>query len=317
MAKRQAKRTRRRGKTRRGKQSRARRQAADLRDRAPGYLYSMEEFHDALGFQYLREIFAATPEDEILRMLPPVRRHQRGRGRKPYARRALLRALVARLAYGIASYRQLATRLRQDPLLKHECGFELSRPSPDHTTLEKFAQLLGYHVDALDAGHASLVQELGAHLPGLGERTSWDSSYIPLLAPESERASPPSAKDAKRDRSTGETSPGGETAATRPSPRAGARQTGGEENGSGPSARPRGSSPGKKRTRGKSRQRKLWSGRGGAPGPSPRARACRAIGARSDPRRCASPRCNCPMAGRWRVSRSSGTRTGCLAARCI
>ena len=264
MAKRRTKRKRRQGKTRRRKQSRDRRQAADLRDPAPGYLYSIEEFHDALGFQYLRELFAATPEDEILRKLPPVRRHQTGRGRKPYARRALLRALVARMAYGIDSYRQLAVRLRQDPLLKLECGFELSRPSPDHTTLEKFAQLLGHHVDALDGGHAEVVDTLGAHLPGFGERTSWDSSYIPLLAPHSQSASGPEAKDAKRDVSTGEARPGGETAAMDPSRVDRTSETRGGENGAGPSARPRRSGPGKKRTRGKSRERKLWPGRGGA-----------------------------------------------------
>ena len=191
MAKRRSRRGRRRarasarGKTRRRKQARDRRQAVDLRHQVPGHLFSMGEFHQAQGARYLPALFAAIPEDEILHTLPPARRSQRRRGRRAFPRRAMLRALVARVAYSIGSYRQLEVRLQQDVVLKYECGFELSRPSPDHTTLEKFAQFLGDHVAALDGAHGTLVDELGEHLPGLGERTSWDSSYLALHIPAS------------------------------------------------------------------------------------------------------------------------------------
>ena len=174
-----------RGKTRRRKQARDRRQAVNPKDRLPGHLFSLGELHEAKGARYLPALFAAIPEDQIVAALPPGRQFKRGRGRPPYPRRAMLRALVVRFAYRLDSYRELQTRLQQDLLLKYECGFSLSQSTPDHTTLEKFAQFLGDHVAALHGAHGTLVDVLGEHLPGLGERTSWDSSYLALHRPQS------------------------------------------------------------------------------------------------------------------------------------
>jgi len=143
----------RKGKTRRHKRSRDRREQAQWRAPAPGYLFSLQDFNQAQAGLYLPALLTASPEEEILAQLPPPRRGTRGRGRKPYARRALLRALVARLAWGIKSYDQLAARLEQDVVLKHHCGFEMGRSTPDSSTLEKFAQFLGEHLHALQSGH--------------------------------------------------------------------------------------------------------------------------------------------------------------------
>ena len=51
---------------------------------------------------------------------------------------------------------QLEVRLRQDVILKYQCGFDLRKSSPDESTLAKFAQFLGQHLAALQAGHAGV-----------------------------------------------------------------------------------------------------------------------------------------------------------------
>ena len=185
----------RRGKTRRNKQHRARREEAALHTPLPGYLFSAAAFHQAHGGLQLNAIFDVIPEDQILAQLPPARQWDRHRGRPPYPRRALLRALVARFELGISSYDRLALRLDQDVLLKHACGFELSGPSPDSSTLEKFAQFLGHQAPALKLGHAIVVDELRELLPDLGAHTSYDSSFIPLVKPSEEEADGASTND--------------------------------------------------------------------------------------------------------------------------
>ena len=175
---------RRRGKTRRRQAVQARGAVVNLKDQIPGYLFSAGEFAQANGAAYLPALFAEIPEDEILAALPRPRRRKRGPGRPPFPRRAMVRALFARQAYAIPSYAQLEVRLKQDAILKAQCGFDMAKPSPDESSLGNFAQFLGEHVGALQRGQALLVDELGEHLPGLGEHTSWDTAYLPLYVPE-------------------------------------------------------------------------------------------------------------------------------------
>jgi len=157
-----------------------------------GYLFSLAEFHEARSGHYLRELFKGIPEDEILEGLPASSRSLSGKGRPPFPRRAMLRALFARVALGIPSYAALAERLRQDIVLRYECGFEIGRGTPGEDCLEDFAQLLGKDTDSLEKCLDHLVDELSFKLPGLGESTSWDRAHLPIVKPpqEEEEESP-------------------------------------------------------------------------------------------------------------------------------
>ncbi|MFQ5351904.1 MAG: transposase [Candidatus Binatia bacterium] len=141
------------------------------------------DLHEARSANYLRELFKAIPEDTILTTLPPSPHELSGKGRPPFPRKAMLRALVARQGLRIPSYAALALRLQQDIVLRHECGFVFGKGSPGEDCLEDFAHLLGTHTEALGCGFDRQVDELSFLLPEFGESTSWDSAHIPLVKP--------------------------------------------------------------------------------------------------------------------------------------
>lgn len=153
-----------------------------------GSLFSLQEFHEARSGNYLRELFKAMPEDEILAALPPSRHAVSGKGRRPFPRKAMLRALLVRVALRLPSYAALALRLQQDIVLRYDCGFEFGNGAPGEDCLEDFAQLLGKHTDALKDGLDRVVDELSFLLPGFGESTSWDSAHLPHVKPPQEEA---------------------------------------------------------------------------------------------------------------------------------
>ena len=154
-----------------------------------------KQFEESHSASYLKALFQRFPEEVVLKGLPPVRRWQSRVGRKPFPRRAQLRALLARQAYGIRSFAALALRLSQDLSLKYECGFDMGRPAPSSDVLEDFAQLLGAHTSTLDAAHAQVVRRLAERLPDLGQDTSLDSTHVPILAPSGKAAPVEPAKN--------------------------------------------------------------------------------------------------------------------------
>ena len=178
----------------------ARKQKAMFENPLPDHLFSLQEMHEARSGNLLREMFKAIPEEEILEALPPARRSVSRRGRKPFPRRAKLRAVIARFELQLPSYAALAKRLRQDLQVKYECGFDMARSTPGEDCLEGFAQLLGKHLQGLQEAHTTLVDELSFLLPGLGENTSWDSSHLPMVKPPGEDSSPATNEDSKTPR---------------------------------------------------------------------------------------------------------------------
>jgi len=164
----------------------ARKQKAYFEQPCPGYLLSLQVFHEQQSPNYLRELFKGIPEEEILDALPPSRRSESGKGRRPFPRRALLRAVVARLVYRIPSYAALAQQLETNVGLKFECDFDMRLAAPGEDCLAKFAQLLGQHTAGLEKGLGTLVDELSFQLPGFGENTSWDSMHNPIVNPPEE-----------------------------------------------------------------------------------------------------------------------------------
>jgi hypothetical protein len=187
---------------RRRRERRAKKMARKQRERLekplPGLLFSLEELCKADSASYLKAVFQALPEETILGGLPPAQGEWSRRGRRAFPRRAMLRALVARQAYRIPSYAALAERLSsaRGGLLKYECGFDMSRPSPSPDALEDFAQLLGRHCQTLRTAHAQSVRALENVLPGLGEETSWDSTHLPIIPPAQEDDAASDAREA-------------------------------------------------------------------------------------------------------------------------
>jgi len=133
-----------------------------------------EQADTSLLAQELRAIFAALPDDELLRRLKTLR----WTGRPGYEIKALWHAFLAQYYLDLPNMNSLIRRLQDDPYLVEVCGFDMDKPLPERWTFNRFFSNLSGRWILAESCFNRIVDELHNKLRGFGELVAVDSTII-------------------------------------------------------------------------------------------------------------------------------------------
>ena len=158
------------------------------------------EFPDLRGLRQILEEVDIAPMEEALT------RPAGTRGRRPYPRGPIIRALLSMPVLGIADITYLRWRLLNEASFRAACGFTTRVPS--RPTLSRVFGKMGEMREMLEELLANIVEKLAEYLPDLGKEVAVDSTVVQTNSnPNREPVSDPDASwGLKRSASA----PGGE-----------------------------------------------------------------------------------------------------------
>ncbi len=128
------------------------------------------EFPDLRG---LRDILK---EVDIAPMVKALTRPAGTRGRRPYPRGPIIRALLSMPVRGIADISALREELLNNPAHRAACGFITRVPS--RSTFSRVFGKMGKMRETLEELLASTAEKLAERLPDLGEEVAVDSTVV-------------------------------------------------------------------------------------------------------------------------------------------
>ena len=131
---------------------------------------STRSMQDTLG--ELAAIFSLLDDSALLQRLWEYRTNTR----PGYPLKALWRAYVASFILNLPHTNALIRRLKDEPALRHICGFDDALPH--RSTFNRFIRRLSLHADLVEACFAKITGYLREFLPGLGDEVAVDSTNV-------------------------------------------------------------------------------------------------------------------------------------------
>ena len=128
------------------------------------------------GFPDLKELRDILKEVDTAPMERALSRPAGTRGRRPYPRGPIIRALLSMPVLGIADLSALHDELLNNPALRAACGFTTSVPS--RPTLSRVFGRLGGMREMMEELLAKTAEKLAEYLPDLGREVAVDSTMV-------------------------------------------------------------------------------------------------------------------------------------------
>ena len=139
-------------------------------------LFAWDVLEDSPSLKTIRDFLEAIPDHRLLAGLQAAR----AKGRNDYPVRVLWGTLLVGLALRHPTVEACLAELRRNEGLRRLIGIETEEQVPNSWNMSRFLQLLGQqpHRDELVRIFNSLIQQLGAAVPTLGQHTAGDSTTL-------------------------------------------------------------------------------------------------------------------------------------------
>jgi len=155
-------------------------------------LFSWHDITELGDLERLVVVLDTLPDEALMHTLEDAR----GRGRNEYPIRALWNSLLAGVVFQHPSIESLRRELARNAQLREVCGFR-GPDVPPASSYTRFLRQLMAHKTVLEAVFETLVDQLAAALPDLGQRTAIDGKAIATWA---KKAPSKAGDDRRRDR---------------------------------------------------------------------------------------------------------------------